>query len=426
MFLFYRHTGRYRRLLRIYRVTIPTCDGVWHVYFTTARPPHGPAMFSLDDDDLYLNTEVEAPPVAHQTSSIGLKQSSVRWLPAFAASEDLLAISGSWDEEANELSVWSLKLDGATGDAMGDEFTSPILQVGSTPHDGCVLGLSVAGNANGAPPVAYTASGAGGACCFTIDFANDGGVVLTHQWRAAVPVGGLATLGVSWGAEAGCVAAAGEDGKLAVLHPESGATIWSAQTNEPSLFDTCWWGAQSPHAVFTAGKMLAMWDTRQKAMAPQLTLAPVPEGQVHLGAQLLCISTEPVPSHKVAAGASDGAIHIWDVRSPSLVGSGRPPQRTIARAHSSDVWGLQLGRGTHGDLLSCGSDGTVQSWQLEPAMADGDGAPLLAAEEMPTEMPLRTLVQLSMPINDLELSGHHGVLASASDAQVLTFIDLRS
>ena len=38
----------------------------------------------------------------------------------------------------------------------------------------------------------------------------------------------------------------------------------------------------------------------------------------------------------------------------------------------------------------------------------------------------RTLVQLSLPVNSLDLSSEHGLLASASDAQVLTFLDLRA
>ena len=67
------------------------------------------------------------------------------------------------------------------------EPANPIRQVGTAAHDGCVLGLSITGGAIGAPPVVYTASGRGGACCFAIDFANDGGVMLRRQWRAGAP-----------------------------------------------------------------------------------------------------------------------------------------------------------------------------------------------------------------------------------------------
>ena len=37
----------------------------------------------------------------------------------------------------------------------------------------------------------------------------------------------------------------------------------------------------------------------------------------------------------------------------------------------------------------------------------------------------RTLVALERPINSLHVSEVHGALASASDAEVLTFLDLR-
>ena len=43
----------------------------------------------------------------------------------------------------------------------------------------------------------------------------------------------------------------------------------------------------------------------------------------------------------------------------------------------------------------------------------------------PTSAYRRTLVQLERPINALHVSAVHGALASASDAEVLPFIDLR-
>ena len=78
-------------------------------------------------------------------------------------------------------------------------------------------------------------------------------------------------------------------------------------------------------------------------------------------------------------------------------------------------------------LLSCGSDGCLYEWALDkpPALL-----PLDVPE--PSTTPLgcappperRALVQLALPINSLERSPQ-GMLAAASDAQVLTFVDIR-
>ena len=70
--------------------------------------------------------------------------------------------------------------------------------------------------------------------------------------------------------------------------------------------------------------------------------------------------------------------------------------------------GLQFGHSAYGELMSCGSDGSVQAWTgIESEAA----AP-------------RVLIQLHMPVNDIHLS-EQGTLAAASDAEQLTFIDLR-
>lgn len=72
------------------------------------------------------------------------------------------------------------------------------------------------------------------------------------------------------------------------------------------------------------------------------------------------------------------------------------------------MWGVQFCQTAYGELLSCGSDGSVQSWsELESA----------------TPTP-RLLVSSHMPINSMHLSAL-GTLAAASDAETLTYIDMQ-
>ena len=407
-------------------------------------------MLCLDDDDLLLDVApppATASPLLAQTPSLGLKQSVVRWLPAAADRQRARCLAGSWDDpQSNELSVWSVSLDLPVDDSMadaGDAAAPPprAASVGTTTHAGCVLGLSVGATPTaGGKLVAFTASGAGGASCYTIDLgaADDGAgidgtgaISLREQWAGAGLApnggGGIATLGVAYSEGAGAVCAVGEDGVLSLLNPESGACAWRAPTREAALFDVSWCAGLGSHCVVAAGTTLGVWDVRAKAGAPQLSLAPAPGAQAHLAASLLCVAADPQPPYRLAAGASDGALHVWDVRASAAAattGAGGSsassrvplsPQCSLAGAHAGDVWGVQIGNGQWGQLLSCAADGTLVAWS---SLELSGGRNQEAASR-------RTLVELSLPINSLDLSTEHGLLASASDAQVLTFLDLR-
>ena len=104
-------------------------------------------MLGLDDEDTYLDISTYSPPLA-QTASLGLKQSTVRWLPqaVHPVTGGALALAGSWDERTNELSAWSVLLaenDDSAMDGSAPAAPAAAQSVGAAPHEGCVLGLSV-------------------------------------------------------------------------------------------------------------------------------------------------------------------------------------------------------------------------------------------------------------------------------------------
>ena len=92
-------------------------------------------------------------------------------------------------------------------------------------------------------------------------------------------------------------------------------------------------------------------------------------------------------------------------------------------------------------MLSCSSDGTLLAWHIDYAAAAAATAAAASADAQLTSqlsppaigngvddsgMSSGALVHLALPVNDLHLSAEHGMLACASDAQVLTFIDMRA
>ena len=408
-------------------------------------------MFALEPIDQIVEMddviELEPPPVA-QTASIGMKQSTIRWLPLEPTSFGALVLSGTWDEPQNELSAWSVRLDKEPAsslmqDAEDEEVETNPRQVGSAPHEGCVLDLAVSEQSNRATLVAYTASGAGGVSCYSVLPDEEGrSVALERRWHGVSPANGAPTLGVA--VKGDSVAAVDEDGGVTLARAESGQEKWRVESSEAALYASRWW---DPSTLAVAGAVVSLWDVRAPPRVPCATLAPAGASASAAGPALLCMSVDPRPPNRLAAGSAEGAVHVWDVRAGAMGGGamgggamrggamrggatggmacGVPPKRSFA-AHASDVWDVQLGECAHGDVLTCGSDGLLHAWDLGAlARSEAEDTPRghVPLARAHADVPLRhTLVQLELPINSLELSTH-GVLAAASDAQVLTFVD---
>jgi len=385
----------------------------------------------LTNEDTYLEEETSigaAPSV--QTSSLGSKQFAVRWLPTCCQPDPSqpVAVAGTWDEPQNEIALWSVRFSSdfpAKDENMLDvaeESQSVPKQVCCVPHDGCVLDLSV-GRSSAGSPVVFSASGTGCITCFCIEGGVTGAanasieaLTLKQQWAVPTAGKGFAALGVSWSAEEQRLAAVNEDGALVLLDDSRGCRLDVGHSHETSLFGLSW---QAPHQLLTAGNSVLIWDIRTK-LAPKLRLEPQPGAAAHLAPQMHCVSVHPAKPNLLTSGSADGDLFLWDMR--------RAEKHTaVARvqAHSSDVWGVHLGETGYGDLLSCSSDGTLQAWRLDNILSlDGgadDPAPFLPPYN---EQGSRVLVQLGLPVNAFDVCDL-GALVAASDAQVLTFIDLR-
>jgi len=207
----------------------------------------------LDDEDEHLQDlvaeqeEEQDGSLVVDTSSLGLKQSAVRWLEsegcslaglAEASGGDAVAVAGSWDETVNggedQIALWSVSF--SAPDAMEDEQGPESTQLlCAAPHAGCVLGLSVGGSGGGdAAALVFTASGTGGAACYAV---GEGASSVGLRWAEKGEVHrGAPALAVEWSAAARRVALVGEDGQLALLEPETGRREPTArQSNEPIL-----------------------------------------------------------------------------------------------------------------------------------------------------------------------------------------------
>ena len=434
-----------------------------------------PMTLALADTDLDLDLEEEKPALPFlQTQSLGSKQSTVRWLPKEVGSGvEAVAAAGSADERVCKVALWGVSFDVQAADdddAMGreDDALPSAQQLCAADHDGCVLDASVG---EGQPTTLFTASGAGGVSCYAVKGLGGDVPELSLKWREDGH-SALATLGVACHEARGWVASVGEDGVVALLDAERGAATRRVKTDEPALYDVSWLAGGDATAV-TAGGKLSLWDMRTDSRRPCLALRPEAGAPEHLGAQLQCVASDGGLGSLLAAGSSDGAIYLWDVRMGDKGPSCTLPPRRLAH-HAADVWGLQLAPTPAGNLFSCSSDGTVQA-RAQPSrrpraaapppssappahratraippppspLLPAAPAPACPAPAHPARLPAaqawtlpvgaeghgdsvgpeaQALIELALPVNAVHYSPQLGLLAAASDSEVLSFVDLR-
>jgi len=362
-------------------------------------------MLRLDDEECYIDEPVRSS--IKQTRSLGRKQSCVRWLPECSAGAGIVA-TGTWDEPSNCVQLWAVALQPEDvemdDDAAAAASEAPAARLLATAHHAAsVLGLTAAGGGGVAPPVVCAAGSDGSLSCFSAaldaaappsDAAAGPALRLTPAWSDGGGGGG-ALLSVDASPDGLQLASCGEGGLLS-LHDAEGGERLDIPTEESCLFSAEWC---SPNEVLTAGACVSLWDKRD-LRRPTSRLLPSFGTPMSCSPQLQAASRHPQHPHRVAAGASSGALYGWDLR----LGGGRASD---LGAHGGDVWCVAYAQLALGDLLSCSSDGT-----------------LVARAEEGTAS--QVLVALEQPINSFHVSPLHGGLAAASDAEVLTFIDLRA
>ena len=277
-------------------------------------------MATLDDDDLLLDGEEQARPPTKQTRALGRKQCATHWLPEPVDERGVLA-AGSWDDAENIVALWTVALtrdDGGADVAMLDEPDDAEDEpLATAPHEGCVLDMA-AGGAPGTPTLLFTGSGAGGVSCFAVE----GGCALAPRWRERAEAHRQSAVhGVCFDAETHQLAAASDDGALALLDVHEGRRTRELPTHETALLDVC---CQQPKTVVAAGSRLQLYDVRAGGATAQLVAAV--GTAVHRAPQLLCVAAHPQRTHMLAAGTSDGDVLLWDTRRADKGAMGRLEQ----------------------------------------------------------------------------------------------------
>jgi WD40 repeat protein len=235
----------------------------------------------------------------------------------------------------------------------------------STGSDGTVRAWDVGRMAAVGPPLTGHTGTVFGACGFTIAVRPDGDRTL-------------------W------IASAGGDATVRVWHvlPDDTSGGKSLEMDDPiyslAVVHRELAGKPAP-SVVTGGASgaVTVWDPGCGRVLAELRGAMV--GPVHAICPLPREAGSPA---SFAAGTEDGAIHFWTLDGDH--------QRTIAAAHSAQVYGLTIVHGTseaepaHESclLVSAGGDGLVKVWNLgqperEPLVIDAHRGPALSVAAVP-------------------------------------------
>ncbi|KAG2468096.1 NUP43 protein, partial [Polypterus senegalus] len=261
------------------------------------------------------------------------KISRTRWSPVSSTSLQSPEIfaTGSWDNEHNKISIWSIKTN--VGD---DHFEGDPQLLCEYKHDGDVMDLQFLDQEKFA-----VASSTGSLTIYRFQPSSQK-ITVIHQWdRAHYYSYGNAPC-TSVACRTPEIVTVGEDGRINLFrmdHKGIEYTIGKKFLVDMALF--CDYNADSStiHAVtflrtdevLTVNSIgqLKMWDIRQGNKPSQILSITGDRVPLH------CVDRHPNQQHIVATGGQEGMLCIWDVRQGTVPCS-------LLEAHSAENYETEL------------------------------------------------------------------------------------
>ncbi|KAJ3055694.1 Nucleoporin Nup43 [Rhizophlyctis rosea] len=156
------------------------------------------------------------------------------------------------------------------------------------------------------------------------------------------------------------------------------------------------WRTSNEIAIATSAGHIRQIDARSRSKG-----LPLSSHEQKHRVPLNCITVHPTQPDKLATGAENGELQIWDVRNLS------DPELTILPAHDGNVWDVRFHPTSANDIATCSEDGTVcvMQWR-EPTSSVVD-----------TYKPIRRFRDKNHPlgINSVDIHSEKDVLVAAGD-----------
>uniref|UniRef100_A0A3Q1F137 Nucleoporin 43 n=1 Tax=Acanthochromis polyacanthus TaxID=80966 RepID=A0A3Q1F137_9TELE len=250
---------------------------------------------------------------------VSQKISKTRWRPishSFLQQPDIFA-TGSWDNEHNKISFWSIGSHGSS--AMEDEFEGEPQLSCEQKHDGDVLDLQK--------------------------------ISIAQQWARAhrYPCDNAPCTGVVCSSPE--IVTVGEDGRIIVFRADQEGVVRVIENADSSTIHAVTYLRTTEILTVNSIGQLKLWDFRQQSNSPSQILSLSGDR-----VPLHCVDRHPNQQHIVATGGQDGMLCVWDVR------QGNTPF-SLMEAHSAEMWEVHFHPTNPDHLFTCSEDGSLLHWE---------------------------------------------------------------
>ncbi|XP_006007599.1 nucleoporin Nup43 isoform X2 [Latimeria chalumnae] len=249
---------------------------------------------------------------------VSQKISKTCWRPVSATTlqqPDVFA-TGSWDNEENKVSLWTIGDYGSSG--MEEDYEGDPQLLCEIVHVGDVMDLQR----------------------FSIN----------QQWKRAhyhscdnAPCTGVVCNSPE-------IVTVGEDGRINLFRADHKEIVRTIDNADSSTLHAVTFLRTTEILTVNSIGQVKIWDFRQQGNEPShifsLTGDRVP---------LYCVDRHPNQQHIIATGGQDGTLSIWDVRHGSMPVS-------LLEAHDSEMWEVHFHPSNPDHLFTCSEDGSLWHW----------------------------------------------------------------
>lgn len=276
---------------------------------------------------------------------VSQKISKTKWRPvssSFLQQPEIFA-TGSWDNEDNKISVWSIGDHGLSG--MEEEFEGDPQLLCEHNHDGDVLDLQFLDQDR-----IVTASSTGAVNIFLYN-QNNQTISISQMWGRAhrFPCDNAPCTGIVCNSPE--IVTVGEDGRIILFRADQEGVSRTIENADSSTIHAVSFLRTTEILTVNSIGQLKLWDFRQQGNTPSQVLSVTGDR-----VPLHCVDRHPNQQHIVATGGQDGMLCIWDVRQGSTPFS-------LMEAHSAEMWEVHFHPTNPDHLFTCSEDGSLLHWE---------------------------------------------------------------
>lgn len=273
---------------------------------------------------------------------VSQKISKTRWRPGSSYTPDVFA-TGSWDNEENKVSIWSIGDQVFSG--MEDEFEGDPQLLCECKHGGDVLDLDFLDQDR-----IVTASSTGAVTMYRLH-SNSQTISVAQRWTRAhhYPCDDAPCTGVV--CKSPEIVTVGEDGRINLFRADQEHVVHTIDNADSSTIHAVTFLSTTEILTVNSIGQIKIWDFRKHSNTPAQILS-----QTGDRVPLHCLAKHPNQQHIVATGGQDGMLCIWDARQVKAPAS-------LMEAHTAEMWEVHFHPTNPNHLFTCSEDGSLLHWE---------------------------------------------------------------